>query len=117
MPAAAVASWQFCYDTRNSKEVTLANTPSARKRIRTNERRRIRNVMVRSKLKTLVKKSVQATHASAPTSVETLASALKALDQAANKGIIHRNQADRRKSRLVRRYNIANSIGKRTGLR
>ena len=90
----------------------MANTKSARKRIRTNERRRVRNVMVRSELKTLVKKSVQATTAKAESSQEILAAALKSLDQAAAKGIIHKNQAARRKSRLVRRYNIANGIGK-----
>lgn len=92
----------------------MANTPSARKRIRTNARRRLRNLMIRSKLKTLAKKSMQTSNTKAPTSAEALADALKALDQAANKGIIHRKQADRRKSRLARRYNIANSIGKRT---
>ena len=90
----------------------MANTKSARKRIRTNERRRVRNVMVRSELKTLVKKSVQATAGKAESSQEILAAALKSLDQAAAKGIIHKNQAARRKSRLVRRYNIANGIGK-----
>ncbi|MBP8251560.1 MAG: 30S ribosomal protein S20 [Herpetosiphon sp.] len=92
----------------------MANTASARKRIRTNERRRVRNLMVRSELKTLVKKSVQATTSSADNSQESLAAALKALDQAAAKGVIHKNQAARRKSRLVRRYNIANGIGKHT---
>ncbi|HYF65663.1 MAG TPA: 30S ribosomal protein S20 [Herpetosiphonaceae bacterium] len=90
----------------------MANTKSARKRIRTNERRRVRNVMVRSELKTLVKKSVQATAGKAENSQESLAAALKSLDQAAAKGIIHKNQAARRKSRLVRRFNIANGIGK-----
>ncbi len=90
----------------------MANTKSARKRIRTNERRRVRNVMVRSALKTLVKKAFQATAAKAENTPATLAAALKSLDQAAAKGVIHKNQAARRKSRLVRRYNIANGIGK-----
>lgn len=92
----------------------MANTVSARKRIRTNERRRVRNLMVRSELKTFVKKAVQATAAKAENTPAALATALKALDQAAAKGIIHKNQAARRKSRLVRRYNIANGIGKYT---
>jgi len=92
----------------------LANTASARKRIRTNARRHNRNVMVRSALKTLVKKSAQSVNAKNEASKESLAAALKALDQAAAKGIIHKNQAARRKSRLVRRFNIANGIGTRT---
>lgn len=92
----------------------MANTASARKRIRTNARRHNRNVMVRSALKTLVKKSAQSVNAKNEVSKESLAAALKALDQAAAKGIIHKNQAARRKSRLVRRFNIANGIGTRT---
>ena len=94
----------------------MANTPSARKRIRTNERRRYRNLIVRSKLKTLTKKSMVGSNTNAEWSAEALAAALKELDKAANKGIIHRKQADRRKSRLVRRYNIANGIGNRTNI-
>ncbi len=74
----------------------------------------MRNVMVRTKLKTLTKRSMQASNTHASNSIEELKAALKALDQAANKGVIHRNQADRRKSRLVRRYNIANNIGSKT---
>ena len=92
----------------------MANTASARKRIRTNARRHNRNVMVRSALKTLVKKSAQSVNAKNEASKESLAAALKALDQAAAKGIIHKNQAACRKSRLVRRFNIANGIGTRT---
>ncbi|KPL86013.1 MULTISPECIES: 30S ribosomal protein S20 [Herpetosiphon] len=92
----------------------MANTASARKRIRTTARRHARNVMVRSQLKTLVKKSAQSVNAKNEASKESLAAALKALDQAAAKGIIHKNQAARRKSRLVRRFNIANGIGTRT---
>lgn len=92
----------------------MANTASARKRIRTTARRHNRNVMVRSALKTLVKKSAQSVNAKNDASKEALAAALKALDQAAAKGIIHKNQAARRKSRLVRRFNIANGIGTRT---
>ncbi len=92
----------------------MANTASARKRIRTTARRYARNVMVRSQLKTLVKKSAQSVNAKNEASKESLTAALKALDQAAAKGIIHKNQAARRKSRLVRRFNIANGIGTRT---
>ena len=92
----------------------MANTASARKRIRSNERRRVRNLMVRSELKTLVKKAVQSSASKTPENPVALAAALKALDQAAVKGVIHKNQAARRKSRLVRRFNIANGIGKHT---
>ena len=56
----------------------MANTKSARKRIRTNERRRVPNVMVRSELKTLLKKSVQSTAGKTENSQDSLAAAIHA---------------------------------------
>jgi small subunit ribosomal protein S20 len=73
----------------------LANIKSQIKRIGQNERRRERNKAVRSELKTRVKNAV---------TTEDEASvrlALKRLDKAASQGVIHKNQAARRKSRLM----------------
>lgn len=80
----------------------MANTKSAEKRIRANERRRIRNQMYRSRVKTTVKKAEQAIFAGQP-SEEELRTAISTLDKAASKGIIHKNNAARRKSRLVKK--------------
>jgi small subunit ribosomal protein S20 len=73
----------------------LANIKSQIKRIGQNERRRERNKAVRSELKTRVKNAV---------TTEDEASvrlALKRIDKAASQGVIHKNQAARRKSRLM----------------
>ena len=78
----------------------MPNTKSATKRLRQNLRRRSRNKAARSELKTAVKK-VRA--ASEPQSAsELFHEAARMLDQAASKGLIHKNQAARSKGRLAR---------------
>ncbi len=87
----------------------MANTKSARKRIRTNERKHIRNMMYRSRARTMVKKAEQAILNDEPD--ETLVrEAIRTLDKAAVKGIIHKNNAARRKSRLMKKLNEANRV-------
>jgi small subunit ribosomal protein S20 len=78
----------------------LANTKSAEKRIRSNERKRQRNQMYRSRVKTLIKKAEEAIF-SGQSSEEAIRAAMSTLDKAAVKGIIHKNNAARRKSRLA----------------
>ncbi len=80
----------------------MANIKSQKKRILTNAKRAERNKAVKSELKTRVK-----TAAAAPDNNEALRLAVKRLDMAANKGIIHKNQAARRKSRLMKQINSA----------
>ena len=81
----------------------MANIKSQIKRNLQNERRRLRNKAARSEIKTRVKRAVAAAEAGAEDSVESLRMAVKRLDKAAAKGIIHKNQAANRKSRLMRR--------------
>ena len=80
----------------------MANSRSARKRIRANERKRVRNRTVRSAVRTRITKARRALLGveveSAP---ELVLAAVRELDRAAEKGILHRNNADRRKSRLM----------------
>jgi small subunit ribosomal protein S20 len=78
----------------------VANTKSAVKRIRTNENRRVRNRAVRSQLRSAVKEARAAQGAEQKTSI---AEAIRALDKAVSKGVIHRNTAARKKSALARR--------------
>lgn len=78
----------------------MANTKSAVKRIRTNENRRVRNRAVRSQLRSAVKEARAAQGAEQKTSI---AEAIRALDKAVSKGVIHRNTAARKKSALARR--------------
>ncbi len=83
----------------------MANIKSQKKRILTNEKSRVANKAVRSELKTRTKAAV----AAAGTDVGSAAfkAAQKKLDKAATKGVIHRNAAARRKSRLAKRVNAA----------
>ncbi|MGD0943060.1 MAG: 30S ribosomal protein S20 [Acidimicrobiales bacterium] len=81
----------------------MANIKSQIKRNRQNERRHLSNKAVRSELKTRTKNALLAAESGAEDSAERLRQAVKRIDKAAAKGVIHSNQASRRKSRLVRR--------------
>ena len=85
----------------------MANTKSALKRIKTSEKRRQRNVAVKSATRTYIKKARAAIAQSSPDSEADVLAAISALDRAAKKGVIHRNNAARRKSRLMKRFNAA----------
>jgi small subunit ribosomal protein S20 len=83
----------------------MANIKSQIKRNKQNEVRRLRNKAVRSELKTRVKSAIHAAEQGDDTAGDLLRAAAKRLDKAASKGVIHANQAARRKSRLARRTN------------
>ncbi|HEY3810577.1 MAG TPA: 30S ribosomal protein S20 [Acidimicrobiales bacterium] len=87
----------------------MANIKSQIKRNRTNEMARLRNKAAKSEIKTRIKTAVAAASAGAETSAEDLRVAVKRLDKAAARGIIHKNQASNRKSRLARRINAVTS--------
>ena len=80
----------------------MANIESQKKRNRQNEKRRQRNKSVRAELKTRTKKAETAAAAGEDTA-ELLNAAIKRIDQAAAKGVMHRNAANRQKSRLTKR--------------
>ena len=81
----------------------MANIKGQIKRNRQNETRRLRNKGVRSELKTRVKLATEAVDASAEDAPNKVRLAQKRLDKAGAKGRIHKNQAARRTSRLMRR--------------
>lgn len=91
----------------------MANSKSAEKRIRVSERRRQRNRPYRSSARTLVKKAELAIAAGDENAAEAVLTATRTLDRVASKGIIHRNNAARRKSRLMKKFNAltANDAG------
>jgi small subunit ribosomal protein S20 len=81
----------------------VANIKSQKKRNITNEKARQRNVAVKSALKTAVRRvRTAATSGDAEAAAAALATAGKALDKAASKGVIHKNQAANRKSGLAK---------------
>jgi small subunit ribosomal protein S20 len=86
----------------------LANTQSAIKEIRRSERRRNINQVHRSRARTYIKRTRRLLAAGQLEEAEVTArQAASALDRAAQKGVIHRNNAARRKSRLLKQLNQA----------
>lgn len=86
----------------------MANIKSAIKRNRQNEKRRLRNRVYRGKARTYVRNAFTAIESGdAPESEVAVKEAVRALDKAAEKGVIHKNNAARRKSRLMKRLAAA----------
>jgi small subunit ribosomal protein S20 len=85
-------------------ETKLANTRSAIKRIRSNERKRVNNKVVRTSVRTQLRnanETLEGTDAAA--AHKAALEAISALDKAANKGVLHKRNAARRKSRLMKK--------------
>ena len=87
----------------------MANIKSQIKRNRQNEKRRLANKAVRSELRTRVKGAVVAADTGAENADQAERLAMKKIDKAANKGVIHKNAASRRKSRLAKRLAAASA--------
>ena len=86
-----------------SEPLRMANIQSQKKRNRQNEKRRVRNKGVRSELKTRVKVAVAGRHRRRRGCGRAVKAAQKRIDKAAAKGVIHKNAAARRTSRLMKR--------------
>lgn len=86
----------------------MANIKSAIKRNKQNEKKRLRNRVVRGTARTFVQKARMVIDGKKEGDVaEVMKNAVSALDKAAEKGVIHKNNAARRKSRLMKRMNAA----------
>ena len=86
----------------------MPNTKTAREEMRKAERRRLRNKPVRSLVKTDIKKAEGLIYSGDLQSAQgAVTAAISSLDKAAEKGIIHPHNAARRKSRLVKKLNMA----------
>ena len=84
----------------------MANSKSALKRLRSADRRQLRNRIYRGRARTAVRKAKELIDAGRLEEAgEATHAAIVALDKAAQKGIIRKNNAARRKSRLMRRLN------------
>ncbi len=81
---------------------TTENKHKVDKRHRTSEQRRERNQAAKSRARTLVTRARRTIRTGEPTAEQELRAAVSALVSAASKGIIHRNNAARRKARLMR---------------
>ena len=83
----------------------MANTSSAIKRMNQTEKRRQRNRAARSVIRSTVNAAQVAVAAKAPLSRAAVHAAIRTLDQAVSRGVLHRNTAARKKSALARTLN------------
>jgi small subunit ribosomal protein S20 len=82
----------------------LANTASAKKRVRQNEKRRMRNRIWLTRARSTVKEArIAIDSKDSEASIAAVNTAISSLDQAASKGVIHKRNAARRKSRLMKK--------------
>jgi small subunit ribosomal protein S20 len=88
----------------------LPNTKSAAKALRVSERRHLRNKSTKAAVKTFVRKAEDAISAGGDQVADTIRRAVSALDRAAEKNILHRNNVARRKSRLMKKLNTAAAV-------
>ena len=85
----------------------MPNIKSAKKRVKVNNTKAALNKARKTNLKTVIKNAENAIANSADNKQETVALAIKKIDQAANKGLIHKNKAARKKSQLAKKLNAA----------
>ena len=85
----------------------MANTKTAKKRVKVIAAATLRNKMHRSSLRTAVKKADVALVGDAENKTEVVRDAMRKIDCAVTKGILHKNTAARKKSQLARRLNAA----------
>lgn len=82
----------------------MANIKSQIKRNRQNDKRRLRNRVYRGQARNAVRNARTAIESGVPESKAALMQAISALDKAAEKGVLHKNNAARRKSRLMKQF-------------
>lgn len=84
----------------------MPNTKSAKKRVKKIKVRTLRNSMIKSAMKTAIKRFEEAINTQNAEKIkETFVKAVKAVDKAAAKGVIHKNKASRKKSSLAKKLN------------
>lgn len=81
----------------------MPNIKSAIKRVKVNQKKNLRNRMVKTKVKTAMKKFEAELAANPGAAVAQLSATASAIDKAAAKGVVHKNAANRKKARLAKR--------------
>lgn len=87
----------------------MANTKSAQKAVRSSQRKYERNRPIKSSVRTAVTKARRLLASHDDSAAQAVQDAMRSLDKAAQKGVIHANNAARKKSRLMKRLNAAAS--------
>ena len=85
----------------------MPNIKSAKKRVRVAKRNALRNKAIKNNLRTTIKKANIAIDENSDNAVEAARLAFKKIDQAASKGVLHKNTAAHRKSAIARKLNNA----------
>lgn len=85
----------------------MPNIKSAIKRVKVNQKKNLRNRMVKSSVKTAIRKFNNTLSTDTAKAQHNLGSVASVIDKAAAKGVIHRNTANRKKSRLAKALNKA----------
>ena len=85
----------------------MPNIQSAKKRVKVSEKKNLRNRMVKTGVRTSVKKFDAAVAADPQNAAAQLSATSAAIDKAAAKGVIHKNAANRKKARLAKQLNKA----------
>ena len=83
----------------------MANTRSARKRIKQNEKRRLRNRAIRSSVRSSIKGAREALAGKGGESAAAVHDAIRAIDRAVTQGLLHKNTAARKTSALAKKLN------------
>jgi small subunit ribosomal protein S20 len=83
----------------------MPNIKSAKKRVKVSTKETLRNKMVRSNMKTLIKKAEKAVAENSAEKDVIVKAAVKAVDKASAKGVIHKNNAARKKSQIAKKLN------------
>ncbi|WLR49904.1 30S ribosomal protein S20 [Bacillus tianshenii] len=84
----------------------MPNIKSAIKRVKKNDVRRVQNAAIKSEMRSAIKKfETLADNKDVDSAKTALVDAVKRIDKAARKGLVHRNKADRQKSRLTQKLN------------
>jgi small subunit ribosomal protein S20 len=93
------------YPMHDRRQMPMANTKSAIKRMKQNEKRRQRNRATRSNLRSTVKAARAAVVTPGPEAKDTIRLAIRTLDRAVTQGLLHKNTAARKTSSLAKKLN------------
>ena len=85
----------------------MPNIKSAKKRVKVTQAKTLQNKMVKSALKTVIKSAEIALEQNTENKAELVNTAIKKIDMAVTKGILHKNCAARKKSSLARKFNAS----------
>jgi small subunit ribosomal protein S20 len=94
-------------DFSTGEVTSLPNIKSAMKRVRVSEKQNLRNRMIRSEMKTAIRKFSEAVSSGSENAEALMAEAVSMVDRAASKGTIHKNCANRKKAQIARKMNAA----------